>query len=435
MAKSKYSLLNPARIIVSVLLIAMILWIVSPEKVAEAFLGFNALYLVPVILLMAVIILLNCSAVFLLVRSEKKIRFSFFLKKYFYSWCLGYLFPGKMGDFSLAFFLKKEIDYGATTAIVLIDKAVTLAVFLSLSILLFLQLGMLEYAQAVFSLAILILLGSALALSRPGRNFFRGILKRFWNEPLKGFSRTLKGFAGKKRVVAANLLLTLARIAVMGISVSLLLEGFGENVLWINIILVNSASMVLSLVPVTFNGLGIREGSFIFLTSLFGISRAAALGAMAVSLFLNYSIVLFAFFIAIKKTLPGYPRKSNGTKRSSEKEKLMLSCGVINEKDEQLRSVLELTEKKDGRIIGIAGISIRHSVLPALYLAVDKKHRGMGLGTKLTKRVLAEKKGILFLTVATDNKPAKKIYRKCGFIRLIPWRKIRGRPHELMLHF
>jgi len=435
MTKNKSLLLNLARIFVSALLIAAIFWIVNPEKVVEAFLGFNILYLVPVILLMVVIILLNGSAVFLLVRSEKKIRFSFFLKKYFYSWCLGYLFPGKMGDFSLAFFLKKEIDYGATTAIVLIDKAVTLTVFLSLSILLFLQLGLIESAQAVFSIAVLIFLGFTLALSGPGRNFFRGILKRFWNEPLKGFSRTLKAFARKKRIVAANLLLTLVRVAVMGISVSLLLEGFGESALWTDIILINSASMVLSLVPVTFNGLGIREGSFIFLTSLFGISRAAALGTMAVSLFLNYSIVLSAFFIAIKKTLPEYIRKSEGTKRSKEKEKLMLSCGVINKKDEPLKSVLEITERKGGQIIGIAGISIRRWILPALYLAVDEKHRGKGLGTKMTKKVLARKKGILFLTVATDNKPAKKIYKKCGFMRLSPWRKIRGKPHELMLHF
>ncbi|MCX6802570.1 MAG: GNAT family N-acetyltransferase, partial [Candidatus Diapherotrites archaeon] len=121
--------------------------------------------------------------------------------------------------------------------------------------------------------------------------------------------------------------------------------------------------------------------------------------------------------------------------RTQQKEKLMLACGVISQPGETLRTRLEVEKRIGGRLAGIAGISVRHGFLPALYLAVDEKHRSKGIGTELVKKVLEKKKGILFLTVANDNAAAKKIYVKCGFRKIMPWRKIRGKPHELMIHF
>ena len=60
--------------------------------------------------------------------------------------------------------------------------------------------------------------------------------------------------------------------------------------------------------------------------------------------------------------------------------------------------------REQNKIIGIAGVTIRHFVLPSLFIAVDKKYRGKGIATKLIKAVLNKWRLPLFLTYY-KNKP------------------------------
>jgi len=119
----------------------------------------------------------------------------------------------------------------------------------------------------------------------------------------------------------------------------------------------------------------------------------------------------------------------------SERIALLLQCGAIREKSDSFSPVL-LEEEFDGKkLAGVCGIQKRHLILPALFLSVGKKYWNKGIGTRLVKRVVEKKRGPVFLTVARENTAAKKIYRKNGFRSVMPWRKIAGKPHELMLHF
>jgi len=49
-----------------------------------------------------------------------------------------------------------------------------------------------------------------------------------------------------------------------------------------------------------------------------------------------------------------------------------------------------------------------------VYIAVDKRLRGAGIGTALMKKVVSESDGDIALHVEYDN-PAKRLYEKIGF--------------------
>jgi len=424
-----------ARLLVSILLIAVIIWFVGVENILAVLSEFDPSYIPLLFALTAILVLFNALAIYVLIIPIKKIGFLNFFKNYLYSWTLGFLFPGKLGDFSLGFFLRKDISIGKVSAIVVIDKIISLAFFVLLGFALFTRLGLIDSIQnlAVFSLSGLLVL--VFLFSKQGRNFLKRVLGKK-SELFEGFFNTLKEFAGKrKRFLAVNLFITIIRAGLKGFVTVLVLESIGYSMGLVDAVLVNSTVVIVSLAPITISGLGLKEGAFIFFASLIGVDLKGAAGSVVIANFINYTFVLVIFYFAVMKRLPELKSsmKVEKVKRSAEKEKLLLSCGAIKEKGEFLPTKLEVKEKKKGKLVGIAGISVRYAILPSLFLAVDQKHRKKGIGLKLVKEVLKRKKGILFLTVAYSNKPALKIYSKCGFKKIGPWRKIQDKPHMLMI--
>lgn len=92
----------------------------------------------------------------------------------------------------------------------------------------------------------------------------------------------------------------------------------------------------------------------------------------------------------------------------------------------------------DGRVVGWADIILGSNPRIAhrgfLGMGLVKNFRGKGLGTQLLQKTLAHAKNIglekVELAVYTDNLPAIKLYKKCGFeeIGLIKhYRKLNGK--------
>jgi len=105
--------------------------------------------------------------------------------------------------------------------------------------------------------------------------------------------------------------------------------------------------------------------------------------------------------------------------------KLRLSCGVITNKYEPFIPKLETYAIENLEVVGVCGIVMRHYIFPTLYVAVDKKHRKKGIGTRLVKDIIYRARYPVFLTVWTGN-PSYKIFKKFGFKKVCNWRKIRG---------
>jgi ribosomal-protein-alanine N-acetyltransferase len=79
--------------------------------------------------------------------------------------------------------------------------------------------------------------------------------------------------------------------------------------------------------------------------------------------------------------------------------------------------------RKDGRLVGYAGIARLGRVAPYEYeihtVGVDPDFQGRGIGRQMMHRLIEfASGGTIFLEVRTDNEPAIKLYESLGFARI-----------------
>lgn len=83
---------------------------------------------------------------------------------------------------------------------------------------------------------------------------------------------------------------------------------------------------------------------------------------------------------------------------------------------------VKLVEKKiDGKVVGLAGVTLRYKIIPSLFIATSAHIHGKGVGTELLGSLLQEWKGPLFLTYYQKKTHLGKFYGKFGFKKIFPW--------------
>ncbi|MBT4870958.1 MAG: hypothetical protein HON47_05265, partial [Candidatus Diapherotrites archaeon] len=123
----------------------------------------------------------------------------------------------------------------------------------------------------------------------------------FWSV-IVSFLKKYKMFAdllnNKKKIfemlspknLAMLILISLVRFGVIIIMTLVAYWGFGVNVPIVAIILGVAVGQIVSFIPVTLNGLGAREASFSGIMILYGVPMAATIGAVSITLILNYGL-------------------------------------------------------------------------------------------------------------------------------------------------
>ncbi|MBN2454237.1 flippase-like domain-containing protein, partial [Candidatus Woesearchaeota archaeon] len=209
------------------------------------------------------------------------------------SWAAGLFIPGRLGEFSLAYFLKKAgVPLGEASAITLVDKAVTfimIALAGSFALVLYFDLGT---AVALTAIVIAAIVGAVLVAALPqARSFIKRKLPERYKDAFSGFSSTLFSYAGKMRVkLAANILLTAVYIAALSMMFYFSFWAFGQDVSLFSVITISSAAIIISIVPVTVGGTGVMEGSAVFLFSLAGVQNDLTLAVYLLVAAISYTI-------------------------------------------------------------------------------------------------------------------------------------------------
>ncbi|MEK6957780.1 MAG: lysylphosphatidylglycerol synthase transmembrane domain-containing protein [archaeon] len=219
------------------------------------------------------------------------------------SWAIGFMLPGKIGDFSLAYFLKDKIRVGESTAVILLDKVIgiaALSVIGSLAFMLFSEKGVAEAALLLVLLAWLAC--GFLVFTSNGRGIIKKIVPAKYTEKFAGFSLTLNYFLAKeKKRIALNFLLSIARLVLQAVIMVTIFWGIGISAGVVDITLVLAATTLLSFVPITTSGIGIREGAFAFFTLQLGIPVAASVSASLIGFFFNYLLVLIITIVLFNR--------------------------------------------------------------------------------------------------------------------------------------
>lgn len=221
------------------------------------------------------------------------------LLSYLGGFCAGIITPGRAGEALRACYLKEEkgVPLSLGLASIFIDRIFDLFVLLALATVgLFSLQGMaLSGARiAIFYLSILSLSVVALFRSSSSRVFLKKAFLKIVSfagvMALEGdlrlfFSSVRSSLASKK--IYSVVVLTVFAYVLFYLQACLLAGIAHINLGWMKIVFFVSISGFLSLLPVTVLGLGTREASLVFLFSVSGVEKEAAL---------TYSFLLFLSF-------------------------------------------------------------------------------------------------------------------------------------------
>ena len=224
---------------------------------------------------------------------------------------IGFITPGRIGEFAKVIYLKNDVDasWAASFATVLFDRLFDIYILLSVSI-----VGVLFFSLPDNMTIWLIVISSSLlilpliifhkkAIHCIANNVLRlKFLRKYNNRTLEGVDKTVAVF---KNLLSYKLflgfILTLISYFFVFYAGNMLIKSLGIELHFFQVAFVLSIANVLSFIPITFSGLGTRETTFILLLGTMGYTPELAI-AFSALVFLVFYIIggvygLIAFFI------------------------------------------------------------------------------------------------------------------------------------------
>tara|TARA_Y100000310_G_C20583242_1_gene764061 strand:+ start:63 stop:1052 length:990 start_codon:yes stop_codon:yes gene_type:complete len=291
--------------IVGVSILFFLLYFVGFQKIWDTLKNINLAFIPLIIILSFAQFFLGTLNIKLLTNPLVNIPFSKLFKYHTITWAAGTFIPGRIGEFGLVYFLREDgVMIGEGTAITVLDRLITiftLGVFSTLGLFL-----LLTPFQA-FSYLITLVLGlgvlSYIIFSKTGRRFMAKIL-RGYAKNFTGFSRTLfYYFRKQKKILVANLIITMGKWVLMTLLVFVLLLAFDVKANLFLVFLANVTTMIISLIPVTINGIGLKESAAILLYFRIGIPATVTLSVYLITLVIGYiQSILFLWIYFDKET-------------------------------------------------------------------------------------------------------------------------------------
>ena len=235
---------------------------------------------------------------------KAKISFSDLLKVYSLSWSIGLFLPGRIGDFSIIPLLeKKGLDFGKGAAISFLDKLITFVVLSILTIFaVFIYLPIEQAWIILIVITFVAILTILFFITNKGRKFIRSLFPKNLIEKFSGFSYILFDFLKYgKMYIFLNFLITIFKQVVLALIIYAFLASFNIYLSFIEILLIISAITIISLIPVSVSGLGIKESAAVFLFGLAGLDKIIVAAIFTLLLIARYVIgALLIYFIKLE---------------------------------------------------------------------------------------------------------------------------------------
>ncbi len=302
----KTIIFNTAKIIVTAGLLFFILTRIGLETLTNTIQSFSAWQ----IIFLLASILLNCiiSAINIDIFLRGLNRKIPLIKLAHYSltaWAIGLFAPGKIGEFSILHYLKKrKVPLGEGFAVTLLDKLITAGALLTLSIAgLCIFFPHSTLIPIIISAALFAILTAYLLLTNTGRNIIKKYILKKHAEKLTGFFIAFTKLLRKPHLIIINTALTYLKWIINAVAFYIVLESLGQHIEWYWIVAIFSTTVLISLIPISVSGLGVKEGAAYALFSLpiFSIDAQVTTAVFLLLTILNYAIALCALFFAPKE--------------------------------------------------------------------------------------------------------------------------------------
>ncbi len=294
------------RVAVSVALLGALVWWIGLDELGEVLRNIEWGWFFLAVLVDVLSLAVGALNLFVLTRALKPDASTpRIMIAYLRSWAVGMIAPGKLGDLSYAHFLALEEHRAETPsslapglAVAVVDKIITFAVTAAIAV-----AGLAVYARGSDAalggaFAVLAILGSLLALSNARiRSFVRERLLGRYARRFEGFSANLSTLLrDRPGPLALNLAITIARTLVQGTAMLLYFAAVGQTVGLLDIVVVHAITLIVALVPITFAGLGVKQGASVVLYGrIAGIGAAPVLAHGLITTLMNYLYVALVF--------------------------------------------------------------------------------------------------------------------------------------------
>jgi uncharacterized protein (TIRG00374 family) len=231
---------------------------------------------------------------------------------------LGMVTPGNLGELGRGLFFQKR-NKMSVTGLTVVDKLSNMLViatlgFLSICLIILNQRGWQEdWAFAIVSAGVFVLTTLWILLFK--NKWIKRILAKIsaaYPEKLR-LQAFMDAFMQIRQKDMFTILgLTFFWFMIITLQYYILISGFTHVELWQSFQGVTAAIFTKMLLPISFGGLGIREGVTVFYFSLFNISRAAVFNVSLIIFFINFIVPAMAGFYYLLQ-LKGRNRREEST--------------------------------------------------------------------------------------------------------------------------
>ncbi len=303
----KKKIFNLIKISLGIIILVVLFYKLGIKEIIETLKIMNFYYLIPIYLIIFLSLFLSTIGIYVLVKQlKKKIKLKELFRYVSISWSTGLFFPGKIGELSLLYFFKKhKINIGHGSSIWFMDKITSLIVVSILSI-----IGFLIFfgKHQTLILAIFLLLFFFLIFIFIVSNRLRGLIKKYvlrkHEKHFKGFSSlTIIYFKQHKKYLFINVIVTIIRTILDSIMFFLIFLSFNKIIPLFYIILIWAMEVIISMIPITINGLGIKQSVSTYLYNIIGVPLPIIGARHVINLLTQYTTGLFFILTTKEKHL------------------------------------------------------------------------------------------------------------------------------------
>ncbi len=291
-----------ARVAISAILLIALIWWTGPAQLLESVRNLRWGWLLAAIAVNYVSLLIGTANVVMLTRAVLPfVHARASAKAFLRSWAVGMIAPGKFGDLTYAHFLSSDdTNLAPGLAVGVVDKVVTFAVTAAIAVIglaLFVSTGDALWGAAFAVAATVALL--VVVFSKRLRGLARTRVLGRHAAKFTGFSAHVTTLLVRKRgILALNLVLTIARLVLMGVAIVLSFRALNVEVALIDVIVIQAVGQLVSLIPITLAGLGVRQGtSIVLFERISGIPAAPVLTQSLIMTVVSYINVAIVFAV------------------------------------------------------------------------------------------------------------------------------------------
>lgn len=277
------------------LLLVIIFWTIGIAKIWGLLRATDFKFFVLAYLFFTLSVFIAVMNLYVLFYPLQKIDPKKFLQYFFASRITSLIFLGRLGEFSLSYYLKGEnINLGRGMAVVVTDKLITVTISMILGIIAVSVFMKGQHITAFLLYVFLMLMLFVLLLSSRSREFIKKWILRKYAKHFAGFSKTLFLYEQEHRnLVLLNMIFTLVRMMVLALSAKAMFLALETDIPLLTLILVSGLETLSNSIPLTVNGLGIKQAIGVYVFSAIGVSPVITGTRYVLGFLIEYS---FGFF-------------------------------------------------------------------------------------------------------------------------------------------